>query len=43
VFEQQTGTKKQIFFAMISAYGIKETLYSEDLLTGIVTLKDLYK
>src|SRR5207302_10410436 len=43
VFEQQTGIKKQIFFAMISANGLKQSMYSEELVSGIATLKDLYK
>lgn len=43
VFEQHTGVKKQLFFAMISAYGLKKTVYSEDMISGLVTLKDLFK
>jgi hypothetical protein len=28
---------------MISAYGVKVTLYSDELIDGVVTLADLYK
>ncbi len=43
IFEQHTGVAKQIFFVMISAFGIKKSIYSEELISGVVTLKDLYK
>ena len=43
VFQIQTQTKKQIFLAFISASGIKKTLYSEELLSHVVTLDDLFK
>ncbi len=43
-FTQATKTNKQIFLAMISANGLKETMYSEEMLNGgIVTLNDLFK
>lgn len=42
VFKQQTRSKKQIFLAMISANGIKETKYSDELVQGVVTLNDLF-
>lgn len=42
VFESQTGIKKQIFFAMILANGLKKSFYSEELISGLATLKDLY-
>lgn len=41
VFIENTGTKKQVFLAIISANGLKDTQYSKELVTGIVTLKDL--
>ena len=41
-FKSVTGTKKQIFFAIISANGVKKNKYSEELLNGIVTLDDLF-
>ena len=42
IFREKTKTKKQIFLAMISANGIKETMYSEELIQDIVTLEDLF-
>lgn len=44
VFKQQTRTNKHIFTAFISASGIKENSYSENLMDGgIVLLDDLFK
>jgi predicted AAA+ superfamily ATPase len=43
VFKEKTRTKKQIFLALISANGIKETIYSEEMIQGVVTLEDLFK
>jgi len=43
VFIQKTKTKKQIFFAFISAHGLKKTIYSEDMVDGVVTLDDLFE
>ncbi len=42
VFEKETKTKKQIFLTMISANGLKPTLYSEEMIEGIVTLENLF-
>jgi len=42
IFKEKTKTSKQIFTAMISANGIKPTMYSEELITGVVTLDDLF-
>lgn len=42
IFKKATGTQKQIFLSFISANGIKATVYSEDMVTGIVTLNDLF-
>lgn len=43
VFRQVTKTYKQLFFAMISASGLKKTMYSEELVDAVVTLDDLFK
>jgi len=43
IFRKQTKTDKQIFLSMISANGLKPTIYSEDMVCGVVTLKDLFK
>ena len=38
-----TRTKKQIFTVIIAANGIKENKYSKELISGVVTLDDLFK
>jgi AAA+ ATPase superfamily predicted ATPase len=43
IFKKKTKTEKQIFLAMISVNGIKDTVYSEDMVDGVVTLGDLFK
>jgi uncharacterized protein len=43
IFKKVTGTTKQIFTVMISANGIKENKYSDELISGVVTLDDLFK
>lgn len=43
VFIRNTRSKKQIFFAMIASSGIKENLYSDDIISGVVKLEDLFK
>ena len=41
-FVTTTRTQKQIFLAIISANGLKENRYSEDLITCALTLNDLF-
>lgn len=43
VFKKVTRTSKQIFLAIISANGLKNTMYAEEMVDGIVTLDDLFK
>ena len=43
VFQKITGTHKQIFVAIISANGIKKNKYSDELISGVVTLDDFFK
>jgi hypothetical protein len=43
VFAKHTKTDKTLYLAIISASGIKKTMYSEDLISGVVTLNDLFK
>jgi len=43
IFVVKTRTKKQIFIAMIASSGIKVNLYADDLISGVVTLDDLFK
>jgi uncharacterized protein len=43
IFKKITGTRKQIFLAMISANGLKKTMYSEDIVDGgVIILDDLF-
>jgi AAA+ ATPase superfamily predicted ATPase len=41
IFKNVTRTNKQVFLSLISANGVKETIYSEEI-DGIVTLDDLF-
>lgn len=43
LFQRKTKTDKQLFLTFISASGLKKTIYSEELVNSIVTLKDLFK
>lgn len=43
IFKKVTKTSKQIFIAIVSANGLKPTMYSEELISNIVTLEDLFK
>ena len=43
VFKKQTKTPKQVTIALVTSQGIQETIYAQDILSGIVTLKDLMK
>lgn len=43
VFQEKTRISKQIFLAIISANGIKPTMYSEELISNVVILDDLFK
>jgi hypothetical protein len=42
IFKKVTRTNKQIFLAMISAHGLKKTIYTENIIDGVVTLNDLF-
>lgn len=42
VFERQTKSAKQVFLVMITTNGFKHNLWSEDLITGSVELKNLF-
>lgn len=42
VFVKKTKTTKDIFIAMISANGLRESIYSGDLITQVVDLDDLF-
>ena len=43
VFKEQTRTKKQLFLAMVASAGLKETAYSKETVSGVVSLVDLFK
>lgn len=43
VFRETTKTQKQLFLGIISANGLKKTMYSEEMIDGVVTLEDLFK
>jgi hypothetical protein len=42
VFQKITRTSKQLFWVMIAANGLKPTLYSEELVSQVITLQDLF-
>lgn len=42
-YRKQTKTKKQINLSMITANGIKKSVYSEKMIMNIATLEDLFK
>lgn len=42
VFKEVTRTSKQLFWAVISASDIKKSMYSEDMIAGVVNLNDLF-
>lgn len=43
VFSKITKTPKQLFLTMVSANGLKNTLYSEEMVSSVATLEDLFK
>ena len=43
IFKQVTRSKKQIFLVLIASNGVKTNTYSKTLLSGVVTLEDLFK
>lgn len=42
VFKSKTRTTKQIFVAMVSSSGIRPTMYSEELITNVITLDNIF-
>lgn len=42
VFKERTKTKKQIFVALITASGLKNNYYADDIISNIVTIDDLF-
>lgn len=43
IFRKQTRTKKQLFLCMVTTMGLKQTMYSEEIITNQATLEDLFK
>ncbi|GAB5411248.1 MAG: hypothetical protein ChlgKO_03620 [Chlamydiales bacterium] len=43
IFRKRTRTKKQLFLVMVTTFGLKQTMYSEEIVTNQVTLDDLFK
>ncbi|MDN3507260.1 MAG: ATP-binding protein [Simkaniaceae bacterium] len=43
VFRKQTRTQKQFFLSMITAFGVKENMYSEEMVTNQIHLDDIFR
>lgn len=43
IFRKQTRTKKQLFLSMITIFGLKPTMYSEEIVTNQVIIDELFK
>ena len=43
VYQKQTTTNKQIVFAMITTYGLKQSIYSKELIEKVVTIEDFFR
>jgi hypothetical protein len=42
IFEEKANIKKQLFLSMITSNGLKETMYAEEMVQGVVVLDDLF-
>lgn len=42
VFQKITRTKNQLFLVMLSVSGLKKNMYSEELISNIITIDDLF-
>lgn len=42
VFSEQTKTKKQLFFIIISAQGLKENSWSKEFISGVIDLNNFF-
>jgi len=43
IFRTRTTTTKQLFLAMVSASGLKKTMYSEEIVHAVVIIDDLFR
>jgi len=42
VFEQATGTRKQLFWALVTPHGLRPGMWAEETVAKVVTLEDLF-
>ena len=42
LFKKHTKTSRRFFLCMVAANGLKKTMYSQELISGVVTLDDLF-
>jgi len=42
IFQEKANVKKQLFLSMITTNGLKETMYAEEMVQGVVVLDDLF-
>jgi len=42
VFKEKTKVEKQLFLSMVTTNGLKETMYAEEMVQGVVVLDDLF-
>lgn len=42
VFKERTKTKKQVFLAIVAAEGVQENVWSQELVSKVVTLENLF-
>ncbi len=42
-FEQATGTRKQLLWALVTPHGLRPGIWADDIITQTITLKDLFK
>jgi uncharacterized protein len=43
IFKKQSKTDKQLFITIITASGLKQTMYSDEIIINNATLADLMK
>lgn len=42
IFKEKANIKKQIFLSMVTTNGLKETMYAEEMIQGVVVLDDFF-
>ena len=43
VFRDITGTRKNLFITIVTSFGLSDNAYSRELISGTITLEDLFK